>query len=180
VLAIAMAAPVWAADPVANFFDNEFKGAEHDIVGLAEAMPAAKYNFAPTSGEFKGVRTFALQVRHIATIIYMVGGAALNEKPPVDLGPTDNGPDTLKTKEQIVAYLKGAFAYGHKAIGTITAKNELEMVTSPFGDGKVSRLFTASIVTSHSFDHYGQMVVYARMNGVIPPSSLPAPPAAKK
>ena len=142
-------------------------------------MPADKYNFAPTNGAFTGVRTFAQQAKHIATIIYQVSAPALNQKPPVDIGTTDNGPDSVKTKEQVLEYLKGAFAFAHKSIGTLTAQNQLEMVKSPF-EGTVPRVFTASFLTSHSFDHYGQMVVYARMNGVIPPGSLPAPPAAAK
>ena len=175
-----LAAPVFAADPLATFLDNELRGAEGDVVGLASAMPAAKYNFAPTNGEFKTVRTFALQVRHIATIIYQVSAAGLNQKPPVDIGTDDNGPQSLQTKEQILEYLKGAFAFAHKNIATLTAKNQLDNVKSPFEGGTIPRIATATMVTWHTFDHYGQMVVYARMNGVIPPSSLPPPPAAKK
>jgi hypothetical protein len=167
---------MFAADPLADFYNSQLTGAEHDVMGLAGAMPADKYNFAPTNGEFKGVRTFAQQAKHIATIIYMVASAGLNEKPPVDIGTGENGPDSIRTKEQIVAYLKGAFAFAHKNIGTLTAKNQLDNVKSPFGEGTVPRVMTASFVTAHTFDHYGQMVVYGRMNGVVPPSSQPAPP----
>jgi hypothetical protein len=175
-----LAVPAFAADPLAVFYDNELKGVEHDVMGLAGAMPADKYDFAPTNGTFKGVRTFALQARHIATVIYMLAGAGLNQKPPVDLGPDDNGPATLRTKEQILEYLRGAFAFAHKNIATLTAANQLDKVKSPFESGTIPRVSTAAEVTSHTFDHYGQMVVYARMNGVVPPSSLPPPPAAKK
>ena len=183
-LALLLTAPLFAADPISAYFDDELKGAEHDMVGLAQAMPAGKYNFSPDSAgikgaQFKGVRTFGLQARHIATIIYQVSSAALGEKPPVDIGTTDNGPDSLMTKDQIVTYLKGAFAYGHKSIATLTAKNQLDKFKGPFG-GDMTHLEAASVVTWHSFDHYGQMVVYARMSGVVPPSSQPAPPAAKK
>jgi len=179
-----IAAPLFAADPVSTYFDGELKEAEHDAVGLAQAMPADKYNFSPDSAgikgaQFKGVRTFAQQAKHMATIIYMVSAAALGEKPPVNIGTGDNGPDSLTSKDQIVAYLKGAFAYGHKSIATLTAKNQLDKVKGPFG-GDMMRLEAASMVTWHTFDHYGQMVVYARMNGVVPPSSQPPPPAAKK
>lgn len=142
---------------------------EGDVVRLATKMPADKYNFAPTSpGEFKGVRTFALQVRHIATVAYMVSAAALGEKAPVDLGPTDNGPDSLKTKDQILNYLKGAMAYAHKAAQNLTEKNQLDEIKNPFEDGKMRRAGAVGIIGWHSFDHYGQMVVYARMNGVVP------------
>jgi len=178
-LAFLMALPLFAADPVSTYFDGELKGAEHDVVGLAQAMPADKYNFSPESAgikgaQFKGVRTFGLQARHIATIIYQVSSAALGEKPPVDLGTGDNGPDSLTTKDQILTYLKGAFAYGHKSIATLTAKNQMDKFKGPFG-GEMMRIEAANILTWHSFDHYGQMVVYARMNGVVPPSSQPAP-----
>jgi uncharacterized damage-inducible protein DinB len=175
VIFTALAAPVFAADPLAGFYDSQLKGVERDVMGLAGAMPAGKFDFAPTSGEFKGVRTFAQQAKHIATVIYMVAGAGLNQKPPVDIGTDDNGPTSLRTKEQILEYMKGAFAFAHQNIATLTAKNLLENVKSPFGSGTVPRVMTASFVTSHTFDHYGQMVVYARMNGVVPPSS--APPA---
>jgi hypothetical protein len=175
-----LAAPMFAADPLADFYNSQLTGAEHDVLGLAGAMPADKYNFAPTSGEFKGDRTFAQQAKHIATIIYKLAGAGLNEKPPVDIGTGENGPDSVRTKEQIVAYLKGAFAFAHKNIATLTAKNQLENVKSPFGDGNVPRVMTASFVTAHTFDHYGQMVVYGRMNGVVPPSSQQAPPPPAK
>jgi DinB family protein len=174
-LTMALAAPLFAADPLAAYYDNQLKGAEHDVVGLAEAMPAGKYDFAPTQGTFTGVRTFAQQVKHIATIMYMVSSAGLGQKPPVDIGAGENGPDAVKTKEQIVAYLKGAFANAHKAIALLNEKNQLESLQGPFG-GPMPRLDTASMPTWHTFDHYGQMVVYGRMNGVIPPSSQQAPP----
>src|SRR5258706_1060706 len=80
------AAPVLPADRLADFYNGELTGAERDVMGLAGAMPADKYNFAPTSGQFKGVRTFAQQGKHIATIIYQLAAAGLNEKPPVDIG----------------------------------------------------------------------------------------------
>jgi hypothetical protein len=169
------AAPVFAANPLADFYDGELKGVEHDVTSLATAMPANKYDFAPTNGAFTGVRTFAQQVKHLATVMYQVSGAALNQKPPVDTGAGDNGPDSVRTKEQVLAYLKGSFAFAHKAIATLTPQNQLENVKSPFG-GTMPRVLTASMPTSHSFDHYGQMVVYARMNGVVPPASMPAPP----
>ena len=173
-----LTAPLFAADPLANFYDAQLKGVERDLMSLAGAMPADKYNFAPTNGAFTGVRTFAQQAKHVATTMYQISSAALNQKPPVDIGKDDNGPDSVRTKEQVIEYLKGAFAFTHKSIATLTAQNQLENVTS--AEGTIPRVFTASFVTSHTFDHYGQMVVYARMNGVIPPASLPAPPPPAK
>jgi hypothetical protein len=134
-------------------------------------MPADKYNFAPTHGEFKGVCTFGDQVTHVAAVIYAVSAAASGEKNPTDMGTNENGPAAVKGKDAAVKYLKDAFAYAHKAVGSLTEKNLTEMVKSPFGPGQAPRVRMASIAVSHSFDHYGQMVVYARMNGIIPPAS---------
>jgi hypothetical protein len=168
---IAGAALAQNAPTVAKFYDGQITSAEREIVPMAEAMPATKYSFAPTNGDFKGVRTFALQVRHIATVNYEVAAAALGEACPVDKGKDENGSNELATKEQIVKYLKDSFAYAHKAAQMLTAENQLAMIKSPFGDGQMPRVSAVSIVTWHSFDHYGQMVVYGRMNNVIPPAS---------
>jgi len=145
--------------------------AEHDFVPAAEAMPEDKYSFAPTSGEFKGVRTFAEQVKHVSAANYMFGASILGEKPPVDLGG-ENGPDSLKSKAEIVKFMNDSFAYLHKALASVSEKNELDQIESPFGV-KVSRLSLASFSTAHPFDHYGQMVEYLRMNGIVPPASRP-------
>src|SRR6266481_4246491 len=83
---------------------------ENDFVPAADAMPEDKYSFAPTSGEFKGVRTFAQQVKHVAAVNYIVGANILGEKPPVELGG-ENGPDTIKSKAEIMQFLKDSFAY---------------------------------------------------------------------
>jgi hypothetical protein len=166
------AAAAFAADPsVGQIYDGQLKAVEGEFVPLAEAMPESKYSFTPNSGEFKGVRSFAMQVKHVAAVLYMVSAAAKMEKPPVDLGSGENGPDSVKTKAEIVQFLKDAFAYSHKAMLSITAENQLEMAAFPFGPGKQPRGAIAAIAPWHCMDHYGQMVVYARMNGVIPPAS---------
>jgi uncharacterized damage-inducible protein DinB len=160
-----------AADPtIASILDGQITNAEHDAVPLAEAMPADKYDFAPTNGNFKGVRTFAQQAKHLSAVIYVVSAAALEQKPPVDTGGED-GPASVKTKEQVVEFMKGAFAYAHKAAQSLTAKNQLDMVASPFGGAKSPRAGLVGMVGWHTFDHYGQMVVYLRMNGLVPPAS---------
>jgi len=145
--------------------------AEHDFVPAAEAMPEDKYEFAPTNGDFKGVRTFAQEVKHVATANYMFGSIILGEKPPLELGG-ENGPETMKTKAEIMKYLTDSFTYLHKALASLNDKNELEQLDSPFGM-KTSRLTFASFSVAHPFDHYGQMVEYLRMNGIIPPASRP-------
>jgi hypothetical protein len=159
------------AAPVGKTFDQELTMVERELVPLAEAMPADKYNFAPTHGEFKGVRTFGQQVSHVAAVIYAVSAGVLEEKTPSGAGSGEDGPATLKSKDEIVKYLKDAFAYAHKAMNSLTGTNLTTMVKSAFGDEKVPRVSMANEMVWHSFDHYGQMVVYARMNGIIPPAS---------
>jgi uncharacterized damage-inducible protein DinB len=155
---------------VARLFDGQLKGVESEIVSLVEAMPADKMDFAPTNGTFKGVRTFAQQAKHVAAVLYLVAAAANEEKVPVNV-QGENGPDTVKSKEQVVQFMKDAFAYAHKAMGGVTGENLTKMVKSPFGEGQMAKGGAMFIAVSHTFDHYGQMVVYARMNGVTPPAS---------
>ena len=167
------AAAAFAADAptVGQTLDAQFRNADREIVGLFEAMPADKINFAPTNGKFDGVRTFAQQAKHMATYVYLLASSILGEKPPVDTGKGDAGPDSVQTKEQIAEYLKGAFAFGHKALNSITEKNEMDQVPGPFPGSKMARIAAATFMMYHNFDHYGQMVVYARMNGVVPPAT---------
>jgi uncharacterized damage-inducible protein DinB len=158
-----------AVNAILNITESEF-------VGLADAMPANKYSFAPTNGDFKGVRSFAQEVKHVAAVNYTFGAAILGEKPPVEVGG-ENGPDSVKTKAEIMQFLKDSFAYLHKAVASINDKNQLDEVDL-FGM-KLTRLGVASFSTAHPFDHYGQMVEYVRMNGIIPPASRPKPKKMK-
>ena len=155
---------------IAQVLDHSVAGVEKEFVSAAEAMPEDKYSFAPTNGEFKGARTFGEQVKHVAAVNYIFGAAILGEKVPVDVGE-ESGPAAMKTKAEIIRYLKESFAYVHKAIATINDKNLVEPMKSPFGEGKVTRLSLATSVAGHGFDHYGQMVEYLRMNGIVPPAS---------
>jgi hypothetical protein len=155
---------------VAQVLDRSVTGVENEFVPAADAMPDDKYSFVPTNGEFKGVRSFAQQAKHVAAVNFMVGAAILEEKPPVEIGG-ENGPDSMKTKADIVKFLKDSFAYVHKAVGTIDDGNMLSPIKSPFGEGITTRLGMATLIVGHCFDHYGQMVEYLRMNSIIPPAS---------
>jgi uncharacterized damage-inducible protein DinB len=164
--------PPAGADPK-QIFDAQLSNTEREVVSLTEAMPAGKFNFAPTNGNFKGVRTFALEARHISFEINCIAAALLGE--PVPSQEHDNGPDELKTKEAIVAYMKDAFAHAHKAVATLTSSNLLESTNDPFDPkARNPRVSSASILLWHTYDHYGQMVEYLRMNGIVPPASQPA------
>jgi hypothetical protein len=155
---------------VTQVLDRTVLNIEHEFVPAAEAMPEDKFGFAPTNGEFKGVRTFGQQIKHVAAVNYELGAAILEEKPPVDIGD-ESGPALITTKTDILKYLNDSLAYVHKAIQTINDKNLVETVRSPWGEGRVTRLSLATSVAWHGFDHYGQMVEYLRMNGIVPPAS---------
>jgi uncharacterized damage-inducible protein DinB len=144
------------------------------IVSAADAMPADKYGFAPTDGEFKGVRTFGQQVKHLAATNHILAAAALGEQPPADAGD-EAGPETVRTKAEILDYLNGSFAHLGKAIDAIGDKNATVKSSpiSPLKSTETTRLALTVEAMIHAFDHYGQMVEYLRMNGVVPPASRP-------
>jgi hypothetical protein len=150
--------------------DRSLKSVESEFVPAAEAMPEDKYAFAPSDGEFKGVRNFGQQVRHVAAANYMICAAISSEKPPVDTGG-ESGPESIKTKADSLKFLKDSYDYCHKTYNTINESNATGLVQSPFGSNKVTRLGLAVLNVGHNFDHYGQMVEYLRMNGIIPPAS---------
>jgi uncharacterized damage-inducible protein DinB len=155
---------------VTQVLDATVSSLEREFVPAAEAMPSDKFGFVPRNGDFKGARTYGDQIKHVAAVNYIFGAAILGEKVPVDVGD-ESGPTALKTKDEIMKYLKDSFDYVHRAVKTVNDKNLVELVRSPFGEGKVTRLGLATSVSAHGFDHYGQMVEYLRMNGIIPPAS---------
>ena len=177
ILFLLIASMTWATSKpkeehrtVTQILDRVISNTEEEFVPAAEAMPEEKFNFAPTNGEFKGVRTYAEQIKHVAAVNYEVAAALLEQKPPVDLNG-EAGPASITSKADILKFLKDSFAYVHKAIATINETNLTDTVRSPFGEGKVTRLGIASALSWHAYDHYGQMVVYLRMNGIVPPAS---------
>lgn len=156
---------------VAQVLDRAVTNVEKEFVSAAEAMPEDKFDYAPTEGEFKGVRTFAQQVKHVAATNFELASTILQEKAPVEIGDDENGPAAVKTKAQIMQFLKDSFAYLHKAVATITPQNEVESMKSPWGQSTVTRLGLTTLTVGHCFDHYGQIVVYLRHNGIVPPAS---------
>jgi uncharacterized damage-inducible protein DinB len=150
--------------------ERDLAGMEKQLVGVAEAMPADKYSFAPTNGEFRGVRNFARQLKHAAAVHYVIGAALLGEAPPADAAD-ERGPEALKTKAEVTRYLQDSIVYLRRAVATIDDKNLLQPIKSPFGQGTETRLALVIGALAHSSNHYGQMVEYLRMNGVIPPGS---------
>lgn len=140
---------------------------ERMVVPAAEAMPESKYSFAPTNGEFQGVRTFAEQVKHLAAANYQLGAGALGEDPPVGT-QNESAPASIQTKAEIMQYLKGSFVCLHRAAAAIGEKNMNEPIAAKGGRTRMWLLIDA---VAHSSNHYGQMVEYLRMNGIVPPAS---------
>src|SRR5690242_11785435 len=137
-----------------QLLDRGVSNFEHEFIPACEAMPEDKFGFAPTNGEFKGVRTFGQQIKHVASVNYELGAALLEEKPPVDIND-ESGPASITSKADILKFLKESFDYVHKAIKTIDEKNLIGKVKSPFGEGYVTRLGVATTVSWHGYDHYG-------------------------
>jgi len=161
-----------SAPTIASVLDREISGVEKQIVDVAEAMPEDKYNFSPETlnipgADYKGVRSFAVQVKHVAASNYFIWSPITGDKLPEGLGDDGNGPANVKTKAEIIKFLKDSFALGHKAAATLTTEN---MLQNP-GNSKSTRLHLAEFGIAHAFDHYGQMVEYLRMNGIVPPAS---------
>jgi uncharacterized damage-inducible protein DinB len=149
------------------------KVAEKAIVSAVDAMPADKFGFAPTDGEFKGVRTFGQMIKHLSATNHMLAAAALGEEPPPDAGD-EMGPENVRTKAEILAYLRGSFAHLSTAIQAIDlVKGVNPSPISPLRKADVTRASLVVESLMHAYDHYGQMVEYLRMNGVVPPASRP-------
>jgi hypothetical protein len=153
-------------------YDDQLSLVEHEVVSLAEAMPADLYDFRPTGESGAAVRTFGEQVKHLALVMFMTSALVLEERSPYGPGPWNNGPEDVRSKEEIVTFLRAAIAYARRAMASLTEANHMEPVRSAFGP--MPRAAVAAGVAYHSFNHYGQMVVYARLNGIIPPASVPA------
>jgi uncharacterized damage-inducible protein DinB len=144
-----------------------WKDIERDFLALAEAMPEDKWNYKPTQGEFKGVRSFGEQVKHVACGNEAWAKQMVGEKTPerCDMG----GPNPAKTRAEILTYLRDSFAMMDKVIADTNAENLLQPNKGRYwGPNRLSAL-TAAVW--HVSDHYGQLVVYLRMNGVVPPAS---------
>ena len=158
---------------IAEALDSWITTAEQRVVPAADAMPADKYAFAPDQrcGEFKGVRTFAQQVKHLAANNYGIAALILGRRRTADM-ENETGPDSVRTKAEIMEYVKGSFAALHEAVATIDEKNVVQPTASP-SPWQKTRLSFAMDAVAHSFNHYGQLVEYLRMNGIVPPDSRP-------
>jgi hypothetical protein len=157
---------------VASVVDRDISAVEKQVTDAAEAMPEEKFNFSPETlnipgSDYKGVRSFAVEVKHVAASNWLIWSPLTGDQRPEGLGDDGNGPANIKTKAEIIKFLKDSFALGHRAAATLTTGNILQ---AP-GNSKAPRLRLAEFGVSHAYNHYGQMVEYLRMNGIVPPAS---------
>jgi hypothetical protein len=167
-------APPSTPPTIASAIDREISLVEKQVVEAAEAMPEDKFNFSPEKlnlpgSDYEGVRTFGEQLKHIAASNYLIWSPITGEKPP-DTVNDGKGPDNMKTKGEIIKFLKDSFVFGHKSVATLNSSNLIQPITSKSGR-QTTRLFQATFAAAHCFDHYGQMIEYLRMNGIVPPAS---------
>lgn len=159
-------APAKALDAMVSLLETQ-------VVGAAEAMPADKYSFAPTAAtfatgspaKFDTVRTFGAELTHMIGGNYYFFSKASGAATPAAAKEAD----TLKTKDEIVAALKASFAFAHAQVATITPEKAFVGVEG--ADGMHTPATVAAFAVAHGYDHYGQLVEYLRMNGVVPPGS---------
>jgi uncharacterized damage-inducible protein DinB len=158
----------------AEAFDSQLSSIEGAMMSAVTAMPADKFDFAPSQAifvpgqktDFATVRTFAQQATHVAEANYFFYGIVSGLKPDVDTQAISK----LTKKDDVAAALAGSFVFAHKAIGTLTPPNVFEVLKSQEA-GVQTRASLTTLGIAHAWDHYGQMVEYLRMNGIVPPAS---------
>lgn len=145
---------------------GELGWAEHGFLSVAEAMPESKYSYIPTGGNFEGVRSFGEQVKHVACAQFAFFNEIEGKTPPEHC--EKGGPSKAKTKAELIKYLRDSFDYGDRILATITPQNALDRIEGPYA-GPNTRLGLSVTAVWHITDHYGQLVIYLRMNGIVPP-----------
>jgi uncharacterized damage-inducible protein DinB len=165
--------PAARLSPLAEAIDREISSLEKQFVAVAEAMPPEKFDATPESmglngAAFKGVRSFGAQAKHVAADNFAIWAPVGGEPEKAGIN-APNGPTEMKSREEILKFLKDSFEYSHKAVAGLTSENQLGLVK--FRGREVTRMSLVILALTHATDHYGQLVEYLRMNGVIPPGS---------
>ncbi len=160
VFVLAATLPVFAQNPLSAGQKFLYTSAKNNIVRSAEKMPEANYSFKPTPE----VRSFGQLLGHIADAQYLFCSAVL--------GKPNSGPGVEKTKTSkadLQQALKAAFAYCDQAYDGMTDAQAAQMVK--FFGAEQAKLTVLSFNTAHNNEHYGNIVTYMRMKGLVPPSS---------
>ena len=176
------AAQLSKKETVASALLRTIESQEYEVRSAAEGMPEELYTYRPAEGKFKDqkpdfgpgeVRTFAEQVKHVACANFAFAAELDRQNPPAACD--QGGPDPAKTRRQLLIYLRNSFMAIRKSLGAITAQNQFDPIEGPYA-GPNTRLGLAAVVIWHNADHYGQMILYLRLNGIVPPASRPNPP----
>jgi uncharacterized damage-inducible protein DinB len=154
-----------AVSPSQAVFDS-WNEVGRKIITMAEDFPEDKYDFKPTPAQ----RGFAEQLLHAAGANYFFTNLAMGQKPPAEEDPKR---DQFKTKADVVAFVKKAYADGAAAIKAKGDKGMNDLVVDPFEHQQMRILDMAYGFIEHSGEHYGQLAVYYRVAGLVPPESRP-------
>jgi uncharacterized damage-inducible protein DinB len=136
------------------------------LIAMAEDFPEDKYEFKPTPAQ----RSFAEQLLHASGVNYYFTNVVLGKKPPASENPPRN---QYKSKADVVAFVKKSFADGAEAIQKKGDKGMNELVVDPYAHQYVRIVDYAYGFIEHSGEHYGQLAVYYRVAGLVPPESRP-------
>jgi uncharacterized damage-inducible protein DinB len=159
-------AAVKPADSPSKVVLDSWNDIGRKLIAMAEDFPEDKYDFKPTPAQ----RTFAEQLLHAANANYFFTNGVLGQKLPAEENPSRA---QYKTKADVVAFVKKAFADGAAAIKTKGDKGMSDLIVDPFANQQVRISDAAYGFIEHSGEHYGQLVVYYRLSGLVPPESRP-------
>lgn len=163
-LAPAAAAQTPSANPISDGIRSQWNGAKRNVQQSAELMSAENYDYRPVDG----VRTFGELLAHVAGANYAICAAAKAEKTPF---AEDHFEKTATTRPAIIKATADAIAYCDTVFAALTDATAGQMVQSPFGPNQMPRTAALVMNIGHVKEHYGNMVTYLRMNGIVPPSS---------
>ena len=158
--AFACVAALNAQNPLSTDLKNSYNGIKNTLIKAADEMPEADYSFKASPME----RTYGAIVGHIADVQLALSSHAKGEEKDGDAEKTKT------TKADLVAALKASFDYCDGAYNTVTDADAATMVTF-FGPRKQTKLAVLNFNIAHDNEMYGQMVVYLRIKGLVPPSS---------
>jgi uncharacterized damage-inducible protein DinB len=156
--------PAAAQDSISRAIRDTWDGARRNFKESADQMPETDYAFRPT----QDVRTFGQIIAHVAGANYVFCSPARGEKAPFE---EDHFEKTAKTKADIVKALSDSLAYCDAAYVSLSDRTAAETITMPFGMGNAARASTLIRNVGHLQEHYGNLVTYFRIKGMVPPSS---------
>ncbi len=177
-LAVALAIPTHAqdtmkkdaavkpADPESKVVLDSWNDIGRKLIAMAEDFPEDKYDFKPTPAQ----RSFAEQLLHVAGANYFFINPVMGQKPPAEEDPKR---DQYKTKADVVAFVKKSYADGAAAIKSKGEKGLNDTFVDSFSHQQVRVIDYAYGFIEHGGEHYGQLVGYYRLSGLVPPESRP-------